>query len=57
MDAYQQYVEALRDYWAERAELERALGGRLAPPSLPAAPAAPAESSHNKDHEHEHATK
>lgn len=57
VDAYQQYVEALRDYWAGRAELERALGGRLAPPSLPAAPAAPAESSHNKDHEHEHATK
>ena len=29
MDTYRMYVEALRDYWAARAELERAVGGRL----------------------------
>ena len=29
VDTYQQYVEALRDYWSLRAELERAVGGRL----------------------------
>ena len=28
-DAERGYVEALRDYWIARAELERAVGGRL----------------------------
>jgi len=28
-DAYQGYLEALRDYWVARAELERAVGARL----------------------------
>ncbi len=28
-DAYQQYLEALRDYWIARAELTRAVGARL----------------------------
>ena len=27
--AGQEYIAALRDYWTARAELERALGGRL----------------------------
>jgi len=26
-DAYQEYVEAVRDYWVASAELERAVGG------------------------------
>jgi len=30
VSAYREYVEATRDYWAARAELERAVGGRLA---------------------------
>ncbi len=29
LDAYTHYVEALRDYWVGRAELERAIGGPL----------------------------
>jgi cobalt-zinc-cadmium efflux system outer membrane protein len=28
-DAYQEYVEAVRDYWIARTELERAVGGAL----------------------------
>ncbi|MCC7052245.1 MAG: TolC family protein [Gemmatimonadaceae bacterium] len=31
IDAGQAYVEALRDYWTVRAQLERAVGGSLAP--------------------------
>ncbi len=27
--AYREYIEAFRDYWVFRAELERAVGGRL----------------------------
>jgi cobalt-zinc-cadmium efflux system outer membrane protein len=29
IDARQEYVEALRDYWVARSELELAVGGRL----------------------------
>lgn len=29
LDGYREYVEATRDYWIARAELERAVGGRL----------------------------
>lgn len=32
VDARRGYIEAVRDYWASRAELERALGGPLPPP-------------------------
>jgi cobalt-zinc-cadmium efflux system outer membrane protein len=28
-DAYREYIEALRDYWMARSDLERAVGGRL----------------------------
>ncbi|MBI3271200.1 MAG: TolC family protein [Planctomycetes bacterium] len=31
IDAYLEYIEALRDYWIARAELERAVGGGLEP--------------------------
>ena len=30
-DAYREYIEALRDYWIARSDLERAVGTRLAP--------------------------
>ena len=33
--AGQEYIAALRDYWTARAELERAVGGRLPVPPLP----------------------
>ncbi|MEJ7731126.1 MAG: TolC family protein [Polyangiaceae bacterium] len=32
IEAYREYVVAVRDYWIARAELERAVGGRLPPP-------------------------
>lgn len=35
-DAYRQYIEALRDYWIARSDLERAVGGRLGSNSTPA---------------------
>jgi len=57
VDTYQQYVEALRDYWSGRAELERALGGRLAAPSTQATQSTPADRSEHKDMGHEHPTK
>jgi hypothetical protein len=28
-EAYQKYLEALRDYWIIRADMQRSLGGRL----------------------------
>ncbi len=48
MDTYRMYVEALRDYWGARAELERAVGGRLLRSG---------EKSQGHEHEHEQATK
>ncbi|MGQ0658848.1 MAG: TolC family protein [Chromatiales bacterium] len=54
-DAYQQYLEAVRDYWIARAELRRASGGRALagePPTAPAEvplPLAAAPSAETKD--------
>jgi outer membrane protein, heavy metal efflux system len=48
-DAYREYIEALRDYWIARSDLERAVGARVgAPPADPPSPPAPAH------HEHDH---
>ena len=44
------YVEALRDYWIARAELERAVGGRLADEAAVGLVAKP----DSKEHEHKH---
>jgi cobalt-zinc-cadmium efflux system outer membrane protein len=33
IDAQRAYIEAVRDYWMAHADLERAVGGRLAPPA------------------------
>jgi cobalt-zinc-cadmium efflux system outer membrane protein len=46
------YIETLRDYWTARADLERAVGGNLAPaseisPQAPAGVPPAAESDHN----------
>jgi cobalt-zinc-cadmium efflux system outer membrane protein len=38
VDAYRQYIEAVRDYWIARSDLERAVGGRVGPAPRPAAP-------------------
>ena len=53
-DAYREYIEAVRDYWIARSDLERAVGGRIgAPPppvvnsTNPNAAVAPPPSGHN----------
>jgi cobalt-zinc-cadmium efflux system outer membrane protein len=49
--AYREYVEAVRGYWIARSDLERAIGGRLAPPPPVSAatppPPAPAQPQHD----------
>lgn len=56
--AGRQYVEALRDYWTARVELEQAVGGRLPagepqPASRPVAPATvPVEAPAPSEHQH-----
>jgi cobalt-zinc-cadmium efflux system outer membrane protein len=48
-------VEALRDYWLTRVELERSLGGKLEMPSPPMPRQSQPESkSESKEHEHHH---
>jgi cobalt-zinc-cadmium efflux system outer membrane protein len=39
VDAYREYIELVRDYWIARAELGRAVGGRLPAAAAPVAPA------------------
>jgi cobalt-zinc-cadmium efflux system outer membrane protein len=31
LEAYRDFIEALRDYWIARSDLERAIGARLTP--------------------------
>jgi cobalt-zinc-cadmium efflux system outer membrane protein len=56
INAYREYIETVRDYWIARAELERAVGGRLgAPPPIaaevaPAVPPPPHDHSKMKEH-------
>lgn len=50
------YIEAVRDYWIARADLEQNVGGRLPTPTTrPASPATqPAEPPAPESHEHHH---
>ena len=41
IEAGRAYVEALRDYWMARAELEKAVGGRLSRAAATTQPATP----------------
>lgn len=61
LDAYQGYLEAVRDYWLARTELARAVGGRLPSESTATAPtpgpsveeilgASPAPMQHQMEH-------
>src|SRR4029450_3612038 len=55
IDAGRGYIEALRDYWIARTDLESAVGGELAlvaPP--PASPIPPAPGSDELPHQHHH---
>ncbi len=38
IETFRSYLETVRDYWIARAELERALGGRLTSPPAPGVP-------------------
>jgi cobalt-zinc-cadmium efflux system outer membrane protein len=40
-DAWQGYLEAVRDYWVARSDLERAIGGALPGAAAPGAPGTP----------------
>jgi cobalt-zinc-cadmium efflux system outer membrane protein len=60
IDAGREYVEALRDYWVARAELNRAAGGRVeatVPATRPASPGPDSTTRPSTDqasHEHHH---
>jgi len=47
VNAYREYIEAVERYWITRADLELAIGGRLAPQSVPAAPAPQQQHEHH----------
>lgn len=59
-DAYQEYLEAVRDYWTTRAELRRSVGGRLPDDAAKLVPAIgvealmPAAEAPAMDHSHMH---
>nr|WP_211193995.1 TolC family protein [Pyxidicoccus fallax] len=57
VEAYRSYIEAVRDYWMARAELERLVGGRLPGDTAeasprPALPSRPAPASPPMEHSH-----
>jgi len=64
INAYSAFIEAVRAYWVARADLERAVGGRLpnapsssskpAPPAQPSPPAQPPPSSPPSQPSHQH---
>jgi cobalt-zinc-cadmium efflux system outer membrane protein len=55
VNTYREYIEAVQGYWGARSDLERAVGGRLAPwPSPPARAAAAPEPLAPPAHEHHH---
>jgi cobalt-zinc-cadmium efflux system outer membrane protein len=56
IDAGREYVEALKEYWTARAELERAVGGRLDAnvPATQGVPAKPESTTQPAGQEHHH---
>ena len=55
IDAGRAYIEALRDYWVARTDLESAVGGELPLTESPAAAATPEAPGHlEPDHHHHH---
>jgi cobalt-zinc-cadmium efflux system outer membrane protein len=54
VSAYREYIEAVRDYWIARSDLERAVGGRIGAPPAPS-PAQPQPApAPAVDHSHMH---
>jgi outer membrane protein, heavy metal efflux system len=54
VEAYRGYLEAVRDYWMARADLERLVGGRLPQPPLPEQPGHGQVPGTESPHEHTH---
>lgn len=52
IDVYRRYLDTVHEYWTTRANLERAVGGRL--PQGDAPPATPSEPQQQTDHMHSH---
>ena len=57
LTAREAYVEAVRDYWVARADLEQAVGGRVAgattrPATRPVEGPAPVEQHEHQGHQH-----
>ena len=52
IDAGRGYIEALRDYWIARTDLERAVGGELALAETPPAAAARRREREHDRHDH-----
>lgn len=47
-------IESLRDYWIARAELERAIGGRLSPDMSPMSAGTKTNAAASEEHQHNH---
>ena len=52
VNAYREYIEAVRDYWMARSNLERAVGGRLASSAAAPSAAAPVPAEAPPPHAH-----
>jgi cobalt-zinc-cadmium efflux system outer membrane protein len=53
VNGYREYIEATRDYWLARIDLERAVGVRMEqPPAPPTSPATPSSESAPAEHHH-----
>jgi len=54
LTAEREYSEAWRDYWIARAELEKAIAGRLDTGTVAAESASPTDPMQDSEHEHKH---
>ncbi len=54
LTAEREYSEAWRDYWIARAELEKAIAGRLDTDTVAAESASPTDPKQDSEHEHKH---
>ena len=54
LSAEREYADAWRDYWIARAELEKAVAGRLGDDAASGEPTSAGESKPDNEHEHKH---
>jgi len=57
LTAQREYIEALRDYWIARSDLERAVGGQLTPTAQSSNPNHPATGAQPANENHDHGGK